>query len=167
MLTGRVVTFQRLMRQWQLFGNSTKKLFLRVVREEVCKKTEESGYRVRREQETAYKVSSTELDEYGDSLLADLKKIEALVSQEKDPIKEDTGDEQPTQISEWKEKEASKELPKNLEVVVDEQQGEEVDEQVDEQEIDEKEEEEEDTEEDAEEEAEADEQKKVLFFDVM
>ena len=76
MLIGRVVTFQRLMWRWQLFGKNTQKVFLHLVREEVCKKTEESGHRVRHEKETAYEVSSTELEEYGESLLADLKKLE-------------------------------------------------------------------------------------------
>ena len=49
MLTGRVVTFQRLTQQWQLFRKSTQKVFLRMVREDVSKKTEESGHRVKHE----------------------------------------------------------------------------------------------------------------------
>ena len=53
------------MRQWRQFGISTQKVFLRVVREEVSKKTEESGHKVRHEKETAYEVSREEMEEYG------------------------------------------------------------------------------------------------------
>ena len=49
------------MRQWWQFGISTQKVFLRVVREEVSKKTEESGHKVRHEKETAYEVSKEEM----------------------------------------------------------------------------------------------------------
>ena len=100
MLTGIVVTFQRLMWQWQRFGKSSQEVFFHVVTEEVGKKTEKSGHRVRHEKETAYEVSSTELEEYGESLLVALKKLEgAFASWEEDPTEEDIGDEQPTRIS--------------------------------------------------------------------
>ena len=65
-------------------------------------------------------MSSTELEEYSESLLADLKKLEgAFASWEENPTKKDTGDKQPIRINGWKWKEAHKELPKDLEVVVD------------------------------------------------
>ena len=64
------------MRQWRQFGISTQKVFLRVVREEVSKKAGESGHKVRHEKETAYKVSSEEMEEYGESLQSYLKRLE-------------------------------------------------------------------------------------------
>ena len=123
------------------------------MREEVSKKTEKSGHKVRHEKETAYEVSREEMGEYGESLHSDLKRLEgAFASWEGDETEEDTGDEGHIRISGWKGKEAGEERPKDLGVDEPPQEREE--------EVDGEEEEvdtqEEDTEEDAEEDAEED-----------
>ena len=64
------------MRQWRQFGITTKKVFLHVVREEVSKKTKESGHKVRHEKETTYEICREEIEEYGQSLQSDLKRLE-------------------------------------------------------------------------------------------
>ena len=137
------------MRQWRQFGISTQKVFLRVVREEVSKKTEESRHKVRHDKETAYEVSREEMVEYGESLQSDLKRLEgAFASWEGDETEENTDDEGPTRISGWKGKEAGEERPKDIGVDKQPQGGEE--------EVDREEEEEDAQEEDAEEYAEED-----------
>ena len=82
-------------------------MFLCVVREEVSKKTEEIGHKVRHEKETAYKASREEMEKYGESLKSNLKRLErAFVLWERNETEEDTGDEEPRRISGWKGKEA-------------------------------------------------------------